>query len=108
MTDYMKLTDILLDELPEEHPWKGNIKGLVEKLIAHGVTVQEWISVKDRLPEECGVFLVCGNRGGIYTAEFRKFSDFGGEYPHWHKLNSKNHHCEPTHWMPLPQPPKPE
>ena len=41
MTDHMKLTDILVDELPEEHPWMGNIKGLVEKLIANGVTVQE-------------------------------------------------------------------
>ena len=39
MTDYMKLVDILIDELPEEHPWKGNIKGLVEKLIANGVTI---------------------------------------------------------------------
>jgi hypothetical protein len=46
MTDYMKLSEILLDELPEEHPWKGNIKGLVETLIAKGVTIQKrgrWI-----------------------------------------------------------------
>ena len=38
MTDYMKLFDILMDELPEEHPWKGNIKGLIETLLANGVT----------------------------------------------------------------------
>ena len=68
----------------------------------------KWISVKDRLPEKCGRFLVYGSRGGIYTAEFRKFGDLGGEYPHWHKLNSKNHRCDPTHWMPLPEPPKGE
>jgi hypothetical protein len=30
-------------------------------LIAHGVTVQEWISVKERLPEESGEYLAyCG------------------------------------------------
>ena len=92
---------------------------MADHLIANGVTfaadnnvgykmTPTWIPVTERLPEECGVFLVCGNRRGIYTAEFRKFSDFGGEYPHWHKLNSKNHHCEPTHWMPLPEPPKGE
>ena len=74
-------------------------------LVAHGVTVQEWISVSERLPEDEGKFLVCGNRGGIYTAEFRKF---GGVYPHWHKLNSKSHYCAPTHWMPLPPTPKEE
>lgn len=38
MNDHMKLSEILMDELPEEHPWKGNIKGLVERLIANGVT----------------------------------------------------------------------
>ena len=38
MNDHMKLTEILMDELPEEHPWKGNIRGLVERLIANGVT----------------------------------------------------------------------
>ena len=29
MNDYMELVDILMDELPEEHPWKGNVKGLL-------------------------------------------------------------------------------
>jgi hypothetical protein len=81
---------------------------LVDHLIAHGVTVKEWISVKDRLPKNGDVVLVHGTRGGIYTAEFRLYSDFGGEYPHWHKLNSKSHYCKATHWMPLPQPPKGE
>ena len=37
-TDYMLLTEFFLDELPEEHPWRGNIKGLIEKLLAAGVT----------------------------------------------------------------------
>lgn len=37
-TDYMLLTEFFLDELPEEHPWHGNVKGLVEKLLAAGVT----------------------------------------------------------------------
>ena len=81
------------------------VADIADHLITHGVTVQEWISVSERLPEDEGKFLVCGNRGGIYTAEFRKF---GGVYPHWHKLNSKSHYCAPTHWMPLPPTPKEE
>jgi hypothetical protein len=64
--------------------------------------MSEWISVKERLPETGGRFLVCGSRGGIYTAEFKNCNG----YPHWHKLNSKSHYCDPTHWMPLPEPPK--
>ena len=39
MTDYMKLVDILLDTIPEDSPWQGNIKGLTEKLVANGVTI---------------------------------------------------------------------
>lgn len=75
-------------------------------LIANGVTIQKWIPVTERLPKHGDVVLVHGVRGGIYTAEFRMYSDFGGEYPHWHKLNSKSHYCVATHWMPLPELPK--
>lgn len=66
-----------------------------------------WISVTERLPEKDGyVTLVHGNHGGTYVAEFRMFSDYGWEYPHWYRLNAKSHRCKPTHWMPLPEPPK--
>lgn len=76
---------------------------IVDMLMANGVTVQEWISVDDRLPEKGeGTVLVCGSRGGIYTAYLER----SGKYPKWHKLNSKNHYCDPTHWMPLPEAPK--
>lgn len=62
----------------------------------------KWIPVEEDQPVDGAVVLVYGKRGGIYTAEFMRN---GGHY--WfHKLNSKNHHCEPTHWMPLPEPPE--
>ena len=77
--------------------------GLANDLIKGGVTIQKWIPVTERLPENDGeVVLVCGSRKGIYTAEFRKKE----KWTWFHKLNSKSHHCEPTHWMPLPEPPK--
>ena len=41
MTDREKLIDILMDELPEEHPWVGKVRGLVDTLIANGVVVRE-------------------------------------------------------------------
>ena len=61
-----------------------------------------WIPVTERLPENEETVLVYGSKGGIYTAWCnRRYQNVG-----WHKLNSKNHHCNPTHWMPLPEPPK--
>ena len=89
---------------PVELQKKRIYEEIADCLIAHGVTVQEWISVKDRLPEDGEIVLVCGSRGGVYTAVFNK----PGQYRGWHKLNSKSHYCDPTHWMPLPQPPKGE
>ena len=38
--------------------WYGN-GDIAEKLISNGVTVQEWISVKDRLPENGVHVLLC-------------------------------------------------
>lgn len=76
---------------------------LADHLIANGVTVQEWISVKDRLPEMHTKVLCCGKKGGRFIAEL---SSWGHEnHLYWTKRDGKG--CsEPTHWMPLPQPPK--
>ena len=35
----------------DEWWWEEKIKRIADHLISNGVTVQEWISVKDRLPE---------------------------------------------------------
>lgn len=38
MTDYERLTDIFMDVLPEDNPFHGRVKNLVEELLANGVT----------------------------------------------------------------------
>ena len=43
----------------DEWWWEEKIKRIADHLIANGVTVQEWVSVKDRLPVECPV---CGHK----------------------------------------------
>lgn len=65
--------------------------------------MSEWISVKDRMPEINKKVLVCGRKGGIYTARWR------GEYEGWKRLASSEWNVvNPTHWMPLPPKPKKE
>lgn len=124
MTDHMKLTDILMDELPEEHPWKGNIKGLVERLIANGVTLanqvassskqvasSEWISVENRLPDTAERVLVCKTwLGMVYKPVYGYYQDFPNRKGCWYVLTEEGYYPqrEVTHWMPLPQPPKGE
>jgi len=63
----------------------------------------KWIPVTERLPEEEEVVLVWGG-ASVYTA--KRHNKYGGLM--WWKLNSKQHYCNPTHWMPLPEPPESE
>lgn len=70
--------------------------------------MSEWISVKDRLPEEDVSVLVFGS-SGLFIGSY----DYGNKYmeSYWSSEKYKHIECtedyEPvTHWMPLPQPPK--
>ena len=75
------------------------------KMEKTGVTVQEWISVKDRLPE-AGGYVVC-------IAKRNPFSRFMPmvariEKNGWVNPITEQYISEVTHWMPLPNPPKGE
>ena len=63
-----KLVELLDNFHRDLSPFAGNKKLFMvddnieqaEYLIAIGVTVQEWISVEDRLPEESGMYITFG------------------------------------------------
>ena len=60
----------------------------------------KWISVKDRLPEKDGRYLVCyANLSDVVEAIYN--SSFG----FIHKCTANTFQTA-THWMPLPEPPK--
>jgi hypothetical protein len=65
----------------------------------NGVTVQEWISVKDRLPEEEGLYLVA-----VVNDHERRYSKTAWYHGHGNWFL----HQKVTHWQNLPQPPKGE
>ena len=87
--------------------WTTGWEEAANYLIAHGVTVQEWISVKDRLPVEDGTYLVYTERGSVYASHFYTEKQFRSDYireENW----SQRGKVKVTHWMPLPEPPKGE
>ena len=65
----------------------------------NGVTVQEWISVDDRLPEKDEIVIICTDKNFIYAGELIGDTWF---------LDNDSWTETVTHWMPLPQPPKGE
>ena len=78
---------------------------LADYLVKNGVMVQEWISVKDRLPEDSGYYLgVYKDKldGSISIAFDMYVKCKAGEW--WENDFMR----DVTHWMPLPHPPKGE
>ena len=80
------------------------VSDIVDALIAHGVTVQEWISVNDRLPEAWKQVLIYSRH------DFCESAVYIGIPGKWRV--TWNHEMleadSVTHWMPLPEPPKGE
>lgn len=54
-----KLIDLILDAKRTDHETGSFTEYLADYLISNGVTMQEWISVKDRMPEYPGHYLIC-------------------------------------------------
>ena len=68
---------------------------IADHLISNGVTVQEWISVKDRLPNKPMRCLVYTKRGEYWGYEITYYNQgFHTQY------------AETIYWMSLPEPPK--
>ena len=78
---------------------------IADTLLDNGVTVQEWISVNDRLPETGG-YVVCiakRNPFSMFMPMVARIKKNG-----WVNPITEQYISEVTHWMHLPQPPKGE
>ena len=100
-----KLIDLIIDAKRTDPETGSFTEYLADHLIANGVTVQEWVSVDDRLPE-AGGYVVC-------IAKRNPFSRFMPmvariEKNGWVNPITEQYISEVTHWMPIPQPPKGE
>ena len=97
-----KLVQLLKDIMP-----LFTFEEQVDHLIANGVTVQEWISIDERLPEEKGEYLVayhpCYRNDVKEDVTYTGIDTFRGKTT-W----AKNKFQRITHWMSMPDPPKGE
>ncbi len=93
--------DVVYGDIKLDKPVQ-TVQTIADHLLANGVTVQEWISVKDRLPKHGEICLVYS----IY--EQTDIRQFDSVEMMWCGENLYNDFrmSQVTHWMPLPQPPK--
>ena len=92
---------------------------LADHLIANGVTVQEWISVKDRLPELNEIVLAVLNEPNkrlnypyeektllLFRRGYKYITGYEEKWERPFGAETRDYNDEVTHWMPLPEPPK--
>lgn len=73
------------------------IEGLVDDvmdIIANVITVQEWVSVEDRLPEENTTVIVATDNGIVFQCLY--------SYDGWDLWDDNDVNI--THWQPMPPP----
>ena len=95
----VELLDIIIQ------PGQKTLGDIADYLISNGVTVQEWISVEDRLPEVGGYVVCIAKRN-----PFSRFMPMAAriEKNGWVNPMTEQYISEVTHWMPMPNPPERE
>ena len=121
MTDREKLIEMLSEAdkvctvpmwLPREERLHSLFSQIADHLLANGVTVQKWIPVTERLPDnkehDWVLAQVVEDNGFMHiptVMEYRQQrNDWFEETYGW--LSEHNGAFNVTHWMPLPEPPK--
>ena len=104
----MDVREKLVELIESARYWGSNTsEEIAENLIANGVTVQEWISVNDKLPNDREWVLVWHT--GYATPKKAKYkNDFAPFLPVFLIDGDNGNKGEVTHWIPLPKPPKGE
>ena len=108
-----KMIDLIIDAKITDPEVGSFTEYLADCLINNGVTVQEWISVDDRLPQytdEYNVTVGVPSEFGYFeTVKTIRFERIKGKEPRW--VIPKNEIYNVIAWMKLPekyQPPKGE
>ena len=100
LVELLKQTNTELRKQPGAKVWGD----FADHLIANGVTVQEWISVTERLPDESGMYIVTANDGHAQRVSFVLWQKKNRVW----NLTGARSYWRVTHWQLMPQPPKGE
>ena len=109
-----KLVELLTEFYGSDPMYYGvDASAIAQHLIANGVTVQEWISVNDRLPDnkeyDWVLAQIVEDNGYMHIPKVMEYrqskNDWFEETYGW--LSEHNGAFTVTHWMPIPpEPPK--
>ena len=114
LIELIEQSGIICDNCPD-YDCSSWAEHCADHILENAVTVQEWISVEDRLPEndygkhwkERQQYLVLLQNGTMRVARYGY-----KEHEWWIDsidcVLSKARHTEVTHWQPTPEPPKGE
>jgi hypothetical protein len=91
----IEICKMYLEDLDKTHT-SNEYKLLMKMLDKRASRMSEWIPVSERLPEECGYYLISTHGGGVVESFFDK-REFWYERANciWTKAKA---------WMPLPEP----
>ena len=94
----MDVREKLVELIESARYWgSGTSEEIADHLIDNGVTVQEWISVTERLPDWRDGKVLVFTKYGFSICERTVNNRWRGQHANWI-----------THWAYLPQPPKGE
>lgn len=99
----MDVREKLVELIESARYWGSNTsEEIADNLIANGVTVQEWVSVNDRLPEESGMYIITANDGHAQRVSFVQWQKKNRMW----NLTGARSYWRVTHWMPMPLAPE--
>ena len=121
MSEYAKIKTArtiicdLCNELHSDEPCEPADCDWLRMLEEDAVSAPQWISVKDRLPDVAGMYIVtacdewCSHGEGIWYDTVVVVAEYSGGCWNWND-NGTDYDIDDlvTHWMPLPKPPKGE
>ena len=110
----MDVREKLVELIESARYWGSNTsEEIAENLISNGVTVQEWVSVEDKLPPYNHNVLVYRPNMAMEILVDNYSGHYGEDDDEWHEgwaLYGEDAYGNPviTHWAYFPQPPKGE
>lgn len=111
MTNREKLVE-LINHVCEHHIENllqpGGAEALADHLLANGLTVHEWISTKDRLPEKDVEVLVCDRHNSVFIAAVCESESFSTGLSWIDQTGYLIGNLGIVSWQPLPEPTKEE